>query len=276
MLSITMLKLADYLALRKQRQDQARQFRVLCETCRQPNFSCYCPDVEAFDPRLQFAILIHPIESRRRIATGRMSHLSLHHSLLIEGQDFSHNPRVNALLKDPTKDCRILYPGPQSVNLSELSPLERQQHLPTLRNPARQPVIFVVDGTWATARKMIRQSQNLARLPRICFTPTTPSNFRVRKQPRPECYSTLEAIHHLLELIDPQRPEHQGLLNVFDKMVEKQLSFLRQSMAGTTASKTSRKVTYRREQNRKALMNLGLGPSDPPETPQPSSKSGIA
>lgn len=259
-----MLKLEDYLRQREALRAQKPQTREMCATCRQPDFSCFCPEIRPFHSDIHFAILIHPIESRRRIATGRMSHLTLQNSSLIEGQDYRANPRVNALLQDPENDCRILYPGPLATDLGRLPPAERV----TALTPAagRRLVVFVIDGTWATARKMMRMSENLAPLPRLAFTPTRPSNFRVRKQPRPECFSTLEAIHQLLEFSSPERPEHAGLLHVFDHMVEKQLNFIRASHLST------RKVTYRREENRKVLAGLGLIEDE--EAPQNSSQPG--
>lgn len=240
------MKLQDFLAQRQLRAASAPRFRQLCEQCLQPDFSCYCNSIEAFDPGIQFVILIHPIELRRRIATGRMSHLSLQNSKLIMGQDYSQNAQVNALVQDPTLQPLILYPGPQSTNLTPLSGLERRGLLKT----GLRPVIFVIDGTWATARKMMRLSDNLQTLPRLCFTPEKPSNFRVRKQPKPGCYSTIEAIHAVIDLFGPrpgfdfaQRP-HDALLRVFDQMVERQLEFIRRSQAQPEL------CTYRRPQNK--------------------------
>ncbi len=224
------------------RQAETKRFRTLCGTCLQPERTCYCAHIQAFDPGLRFVILIHPIERRRRIATGRMSHLCLKNSKLIAGHDYTYNTSVNRLLADTYSHSVILYPGPQSENLSHHTPAQIDGLFP----PGKTLNIFVIDGTWNTARKMLRYSENLKSLPRICFTPTRPSNFRVRKQPKPECYSTLEAIHHTLELLGPSRGfdiasgRHHNLLYVFDKMVEQQLEFIRTSPCTRTHSRHRR------------------------------------
>jgi DTW domain-containing protein YfiP len=198
--------------------------------------------VQRFDPKVKFVVLIHPVEVRRRIATGRMSHLCLEDSHLIMGQDYTKNKEVNDLIADPGLHSVILYPGLQSQNLTPLSDNERHSLFPR----DKKLTIFVIDGTWNTARKMIRQSQNLAILPRVCFSPEKPSNFRVRKQPHPACYSTIEAIHHTIDLLGESRGfdlgarAHDGLLNVFDSMVELQLKFIEQS-------RIKNGYTYRRE-----------------------------
>jgi DTW domain-containing protein YfiP len=204
---------------------EAARFRPLCISCFQPPFGCYCDDVQSFDPKIKFVILIHPIEVRRRIATGRMSHLCLKNSVLIRGEDYSNEVRVNAIVNDPSNHCVMLYPGKTSANLTDLTETTRGALFP----PNKNLVVFVIDGTWASARKMVRLSENIRNLPRVCFTPVRPSEFRVRKQPAAQCVSTIEAIHHMIELIGSTRGydlasgAHENMLDVFRKMVWKQV-----------------------------------------------------
>ncbi|AFY03214.1 tRNA-uridine aminocarboxypropyltransferase [Bdellovibrio bacteriovorus] len=214
---------------RKTQQQGFQLGRPLCYSCMQPGKACYCHAIERFDPQISFVLLIHPIEVRRRIATGRMTSLCLEKSYLISGQNFSENPQVNALIRDPANHCVILYPGRDSSDLSLMNPLARQSLVPA----GKRLTVFVIDGTWATAKKMMRESHNLHALPKICFSPEKPSAFRVRKQPKEFCYSTIEAVHQTIELLGgdlglnlKQRP-HDNLLEVFDLMVERQLLHLR-------------------------------------------------
>jgi DTW domain-containing protein YfiP len=240
------LDLQSYRLRRQQLSASQPQYRTLCQTCLQPQFGCYCEFVKKFDPKIKFVILIHPIEAKRRIATGRMSHLCLKNSELIIGQDYTYNEKVNDLLDDPQNQPLILYPGRTSVDISVQATEEKKSVL----KEGKKPVLFVIDGTWATARKTMRQSENLKSIPRICFTPPKPSQFRVRKQPAPECYSTIEAIHHSIELLgqyagfDVERREHDKLLFVFDKMVERQLEFIRKSFDDPKTT-SYRKPRYR-------------------------------
>lgn len=224
------MNVESYLEQKKMQAEQAPQYRHLCKVCIQPSFGCYCNHIKSFDLLIKFVVLIHPIEVRRRIATGRMSHLILQGSHLISGQDYSQNSLVNELIEDKSRKSIILYPGVKSYNLSGRTEDEKAKQF------SNEPLtIFVIDGTWATARKMIRQSENLISLPRVCFTPDKPSNFRVRKQPAPNCYSTIEAIHQTIELIgqsqgfDVQSRLHDRLLESFDGMVERQLECIRNS-----------------------------------------------
>jgi DTW domain-containing protein YfiP len=225
------MNLHEYKLQRERLISEAPKYRTICTICTQPDFACYCSQVQSFDAKINFVVLIHPIEVKRRIATGRMSHLCLKDSYLIKGQNYTQDNKVNDLIKDQNFHSVILYPGPTSKNLSRVFENEKQ-HLFSKNKKLR---IFVIDGTWATAKKMLRQSENLKTLPRICFSPAKPSNFRVRKQPNANCYSTIEAIHQTIELIgesqgfNVKQREHDKLLHLFNHMVERQLDFVRES-----------------------------------------------
>lgn len=187
-----------------------------------PAGHCFCHQIQSFDPKIKFVILIHPIEHRRRIATGRMSHLCLQNSHFILGDDYTNDVRVNQIIDDPNHSCFILYPGADALDLNH----------DCIPNSVGQKkiVIFVIDGTWRTAGQSIRFSKNLCKLPKVCFTPKKKSAFRVRKQPKPEFYSTVEAIHETIELLGPSvgfdvaSRKHDNLLTVFNWMVDKQIA----------------------------------------------------
>ncbi len=204
-------------------QTKGREF---CWRCRQTEAGCYCKNLRAFDPQIEFVVLIHKIEARRRIATGRMSHLILRHSHLIEGDQFECHSGVNELISDSRFFSVVLYPGAGSFDISNSTAAEHSNFVPR----GKKLLIFVIDGTWATARRTMRLSPNLLRLPRICFSPRRESQFKVRQQPAPHCLSTLEAIHHTIELLgasqgfDVASRVHDRMLEAFTFMVEKQHS----------------------------------------------------
>lgn len=209
------------------RLTDAAQFRAWCPRCRRPRVGCYCALIESFDSVPRFVILSQPREAKHRLGTGRMAHLGLANSLWFEGVDFSRHPQVNREIADPANSPMLLFPSRQAVNLSKLTPAERQQ----LTAAPRTMVVFVLDGTWKSVRKMTRLSENLRRLPAICFDPLAPSAYGFRREPRPECYSTIEAIHQVIDLFNdpnlegPAAPRHDRLLKPFHFMVEKQLAY---------------------------------------------------
>lgn len=202
--------------------------RASCTACRRPREACYCSLVEPFDSRPRFVILTQPREAKHRFGTGRMAHLCVRNSLLIEGVDFSEDARVNRELHRPMTFPVLLYPGKDSIDLSAPPADERF----TLAPGGKTLVVFVLDGTWKSVRKMIRLSRNVASLPSIRFIPPVGSNYRIRRQPRPHYYSTLEAIHHVIEHFTLSSGSgshgpmpHDNLLKVFNAVVARQLAY---------------------------------------------------
>lgn len=217
-----------YRESRRLRQRAEPSYRQRCVVCLQPEFACYCAWVEKVDLRMDFVILIHPKEvKRRRITTGRMAHLCLDHSHLLMGHLFDDDPRVQAFLSDKNRHCVLLYPSPRSANLSIMSEAGLQSFVPA----GKRLTVFVIDGTWSTARKTVNQSANLQRLPRFTFALRGRSQFHLRLQPRPECLSTIEAIYQAAVLLtpavglDPAARQPDRLMAVFSKMVEREQQF---------------------------------------------------
>ncbi|MGZ3711748.1 MAG: tRNA-uridine aminocarboxypropyltransferase, partial [Bdellovibrionota bacterium] len=218
---------AEYLRKRSASPSYGTPDRKRCNVCRRSAVTCLCSQILRFDPKIKFVILTHLREAQNPIATGRLSHQSLENSEFLVGTDFSANEKVNGLIKDPANHCVILYPGSEATNLTLLSPAEQNGLFPC----EKSLVVFVIDGTWFTAPKILRLSKNLQALPKICFNPPAPSRFRIRRQPKPYCHSTVEAIHHVIELLgeargfDLESGTHNSLLKTFDYMVEQQMEF---------------------------------------------------
>jgi DTW domain-containing protein YfiP len=101
-----------------------------------------------------------------------MTHLCIENSKLIHGTGFQKNSTVNELIADPKNHCIVLYPGANSRNISAHPSEEVQSWFPK----DKTLVIFIIDGTWACAKRMIVRSPNLIALPQIGFTPKNRSS----------------------------------------------------------------------------------------------------
>ncbi len=217
------MTLEQYQKAKQFRLQAEIQYRVRCPNCKKPRVTCYCAHIRSFSPATKFVILIHRDEVRRSVASGRMAHLCLNNSSFFEGTDFTEHVAVNALINDPKNYPVVLYPGRNSTDISNVETSKRQKLFPV----GRQLVVFIIDATWHQAKRIKRLSQNLDPLPLISFTPKTLSTFStVRKQPNPQCYSTIEAIHEFIELVaDPAVGPHRNLLEVFGAMVKQQAEY---------------------------------------------------
>lgn len=188
--------------------------REHCFRCNRVQKFCLCPYIHSLPSKTKYIILMHPKEARKiKNGTGRLTHLSLENSELIVGVDFSNNKRVNELIKNYS--AFLLYPSTTSIDITKNA-------LPT-----QEKVIFLLDATWACAKKMLRKSKNLQHLQRISFTHTTPSKFSIKEQPCEECLSTMESTLRVLELLEGSESysfqELENFLEPFFKMNEMQL-----------------------------------------------------
>lgn len=194
-----------------------KEYRSLCLRCLRAEATCLCEGIRPFSTFAQIVLLQHPKERKNAIGTARFTHLSITGSRLIAGTDFDNHPDVISILENTAYDCYVLFPGPGSTNLAT----HRDEFVSNLK---RKLVIFVIDGTWSHAKGMLRKSTRLQSLPRVSFTLEKPSNYRVRKQPREFCLSTVEAVARLLRLLDPEAPS-ENLIETFNEMVERQIKY---------------------------------------------------
>jgi DTW domain-containing protein YfiP len=174
--------------------------------------------------RTRFVFLMHPKEFKQeKAATGRLTHLCLPNSELHMGIGFDADESVQALIRDPHNHCVLLYPGKEAVNLSLPAAIPG---FAAALGP-RRLVVFLLDATWASARKMLRLSPSLQRLPRIMFTATAPSRYVIKQPPQAGCLSTLEATHELLLALTraglDDYPLPEQLLALFQRMQDFQI-----------------------------------------------------
>jgi len=134
-------------------------------------------------------------------------HALVEPSICIEGEDFVAHTGLQRLLDDPNLKPYVLSPGTGSVDLDLLSCDQRREILHS--EDHRRLLLILIDGTWATARRMLRSPQ-LRDLPRLMFTPRQSSRFIVRKQPSPTCLSTLEATAEFIERFTFAMTENQA------------------------------------------------------------------
>jgi DTW domain-containing protein len=164
----------------------------------------------------RFVFLMHPREHRQvKAGTGRLTHLSLPNSEIVVGVEFDEHARLAELQADPLNHVVLLYPGVKAINLSSV---DGRGWLPA----DRRLVVLVLDATWSGARKMLKLSPQLQRLPRIMFTPSAPSRFVIKQQPVEGCLSTLESVHEVLVALDRTGIERyetpMALLDLFAAM----------------------------------------------------------
>jgi len=164
---------------------------------------------------------MHPKEYKKeKNGTGYMTQLQLENSEIIVGVDFSNNKRVNEILAQEKSSSFLLYPGKENFNLSIRKDSEINSFM------GNNPHIFLLDGTWPCARKMLKISKNLHELKRLSFDNKIKSKFIIKQQPESLCLSTIESVYTVLNLLkdgDLEHCETKDFLSPFEKMIEYQL-----------------------------------------------------
>ena len=189
-----------------------------------PSSTCICKHISPFQTKTRFIILMHPKEYKKeKNGTGHMTKLQLENSEIIVGVDFTNNNRVNEILTKEKSCSFLLYPGKDNFNLSIRKSSEINSFM------GDNPHIFLLDGTWPCARKMLKLSKNLQKLKRVSFDNKIKSKFIIKQQPEALCLSTIESVYTVLNLLkegDLEQCETKGFLIPFEKMIEYQLEYI--------------------------------------------------
>ncbi len=188
--------------------------------------------------RTRFVLLMHPKEFKQeKEATGRLTHLCLANSEIQVGIGFDDHEAVQRIIATPENFPVLLYPGANAHDLSrgELTADVLQ---------GRQLVVFLLDATWSCARKMLRVSPTLQRLPRVKFTASGRSRYLIKRQPQDGCLSTLEAAHELLGALAAagldRYEDPAQMLGLFEKMQQHQIRCASQSTGPRHGGRTVR------------------------------------
>ena len=188
-----------------------------------PASTCICKYLNPFHTKTRFIILMHPKEYRKeKSGTGHITNLQLENSETIVGVDFSNNSRVNEILANKENNALLLYPGKDSFNFSTRKSAEINYFM------GNNPHIFILDGTWPCARKMLKLSTNLQQLKRVSFDNNIKSKFIIKQQPAALCLSTIESVYTVINLLNKgnlEKCDTKNFLLPFEKMIDHQLEY---------------------------------------------------
>ncbi len=163
---------------------------------------------------------MHPKEAKRqRTGTGRIAHAGLIDSEILVGIDFTKNERLCSLLADEKYFPVLLYPGEDAWNAG------KEGFAQKIGN--RKLLAIIIDSTWFCSKKMIRLSTNIMSLPKLSFAGSYSSIFTFKKEPSPECVSTIETCYYLIKEMQENHivpvTEAECLMTAFKEMIKFQL-----------------------------------------------------
>jgi len=181
---------------------------------------------DSIDNRVFVLILQHPQERREALSTAPLVCATLRRAKLAIGLSWPGLARIVGGPAEP-KRWAVLHlgaarPDPQGER-RELTLLDRQGQ--PIENPkailAGLRGILLLDGTWSQAKTLWWRNPWLLKLHRIVLDPPHPARLgRLRREPRREALSTIEATALALRHLEagPQAPE--ALIAGLDRMIE--------------------------------------------------------
>jgi DTW domain-containing protein YfiP len=162
---------------------------MTCERCLYQR--CLCAEVPTIVTRTRVVIVRHHRELHRSSNTGRLAHLALPNSVIVE-----HGTPGGSTQLPPLDGAWVLYPGGGEVP----------------REPPKQ--LVVLDATWSQARRMFRKLDALRGLPILQLPAGPMAASRLREAPGPGMVSTIEAIARALEVLEGVGGELEQLFQV--------------------------------------------------------------
>ncbi len=178
-----------------------------CYECFRPKSHCFCDLIPRIDNRTNILILQHVGERFHPFNTARIVRKALRRCHLIT----DHNRRMGARHLPIQPGAGLLYPCAKARSLTELPGTERPSQL------------VLIDGTWHQAKTIVRDVPQLRDLPCYRLAPSSPGQYRIRREPNSQSLSTLEATVAALHTLEPETIGLDQLLFAFNTMVEKQM-----------------------------------------------------
>jgi DTW domain-containing protein len=183
---------------------------------------------EPSDNRVFVLVLQHPREQKEPRATAAAALGALRRARLATGLSWPNLGRALGRPADPRR-WGVLYLGSLRPAAGEdkrsIIAIGRDGEL--LADPARMLArldgIVVLDGTWSEAKTLWWRNPWLLKLHRLVLNPARPSRLgKLRREPRREALSTLEAIALALRHLEATPEAADALLTALDRLIAAQ------------------------------------------------------
>jgi DTW domain-containing protein YfiP len=153
-----------------------------CARCQLPRRVCLCAAIPTVVTRTRVVIVRHHVERWRASNSGRLAHLALPNSEIVE-----HGGLRGATMLPPLDGAWLVFPEGEPARTAPVP-------------PPRQ--LVVLDATWSQARRMYRKLAGLRGLPILRLPDAPMPAARLRESPGPGLVSTIEAIARALRLVE--------------------------------------------------------------------------
>jgi hypothetical protein len=198
-----------------------------CPRCQKPQPLCVCDSVTPLQNRIELLILQHPQEQDRTLGTARLTalHFPERATLKIGLSWPSLSKALGRPVHDPSR-WAVLYLG--SAKVAELDTdrdivaIDRKGEIEPNQREILKDIegVVLLDGTWSQAKALWWRNAWMLKCQRVILGPAAPSRYgKLRKEPRRDGLSTLEAAAMLLGSLEKRPDIEAALLASFDRML---------------------------------------------------------
>jgi len=199
-----------------------------CPACRKPMPLCICDSIAPIENRISLLILQHPQEQDRALGTARLTALHFKDAVVKIGLSW---PSLSKALGRPVEDPQrwgVLYLGSAKVadldTEDDVVAIDRKGEVEVGQRAILQGLegIILLDGTWSQAKALWWRNPWMLKCQRIILGPPRPSRYgALRKEPRRDGLSTIEAAAMLLARLEKRPDIAESLLGSFERMLAK-------------------------------------------------------
>ena len=200
-----------------------------CPTCHKPLELCVCAEIVPIANKRHLLILQHPQEHDRDLGTARLTALHFKNATLKVGLSW---PNLSKAVGRPVEARRwaVLYLGPAKLPEDAASRpiVVLDRHAKPMDVSAQRLVlddlegIILLDGSWSQAKTLWWRNAWLLKSWRIVLNPPRPSRYgKLRKEPRSESVSTLEATAQIMAELEGRKDIAPPLIASFEALLGK-------------------------------------------------------
>ena len=198
-----------------------------CPECGKPPGVCICDRVEKITTRLRVVILQHPQEDDALLGTAKLVEVTLPKAEIRVGLSWASLDHAIGG-RDANRErwavlaaAKLPAPIPDSARGDPVLVIDRKGRVRDLKRHGLEGII-VLDGTWSQAKTLWWRNAWLLKLPLIVLKPREPSIYgRLRKEPRKEWVSTLEAIGDVLPALGEPEAVRSSLRRLLRTLLQR-------------------------------------------------------
>ncbi len=155
---------------------------------------CVCDLIPTIESPIHIALLMHENELKRETNSGQWLLASLTKCTQHTWRRNTPSESLIELMNQPDIVPMLVFPNDSSRCVSQT------RHHWSLENNNKTPLFIILDGTWQEAKKMANKSPWLAQCQTVHLSPSTRSNYQLRRNQADGHLCTLEVGAELLRL----------------------------------------------------------------------------